>query len=53
MKLWVHYKLVVEVDAETADEAWDKATDILRDGGGEITGHTICNENGAIEEGGL
>ena len=51
MKLWVHFKVVVEVDdAEDVDDAWDKAVDILRDGGGDLIGHTICDKNGAIEE---
>lgn len=51
MKLWVHFRLVVEIeDAEDADDAWDQAVDILRDSGGDIIGHTICDENGAIEE---
>ena len=49
-KLWVHFKLVAEVEAEDADEAWYKAVDMVRDGGGEITGHTICDETGPIEE---
>jgi len=51
MKLWVHYRLVVEVDdAEDADDAWEQATDILRGGGGDIIGHSICDENGTVEE---
>lgn len=49
-KMWVHITVVVEVEADTADEAWERATDSLRDGGGDITGHTICDEHGAIEE---
>jgi hypothetical protein len=51
MKLWVHFKLVVEVeDAEDLDDAWDQATESLRDGGGDIIGHTICDKNGAVKE---
>lgn len=50
-KFWIHFQLVVEVaEAEDADDAWEKAIDILRDSGGDITGHTICDESGAIEE---
>ena len=53
MRAFVHYKLVVEVDADDADDAWDKATDILRDGGGDIIGHSIIDQKGNnIEEGG-
>jgi hypothetical protein len=53
MKIYVHYKLVVEVEADNADDAWDQATDILRGGGGDIIGHSIIDQKGnAIEEGG-
>lgn len=52
MKFYVHYRLVVEVDdAEDADDAWETATDILRDGGGDIIGHSIITADGnSIEE---
>ena len=60
MKFYVHYKLVVEVDtdheqsdsypSDVLDEVWDKATDTLRGGGGDITGHTIVDDNGAVSE---
>lgn len=51
MKLWVHYRLVVEVeDAEDLDDAWEQATDILRSGGGDIIGHTITESNGTVLE---
>ena len=52
MKCYVHYRLVVEIDdAEDADDAWEQATDILRGGGGDITGHSIIDAEGdTIEE---
>lgn len=52
MKAYVHFKLVVDIDeCEDADDAWDQAIDILRDGGGDIIGHAIIDAEGnAIEE---
>jgi len=47
MKCWVHFKLVVDLDdAKDLDDAWDQAIDILRDGGGDIIGHSIIDDDG-------
>lgn len=47
----VEFRILVDVDdVKDADEAWEEAVDILRAGGGDITGHTIYRNNESVEE---
>ena len=50
MKTYVHFKVVVEVDVENVDDAWEKAVDELRSGDGDVIGHTIMAEDGSTIE---
>lgn len=47
----VEFRILVDVDElDDVDGVWERAVDILRSGGGDITGHSIyCNDQ-VIEE---
>lgn len=50
-KFDVYFRVIVEVEAEDLDDAWEQAIDILRDGGGDLIGHSIVDEeSGNVEE---
>lgn len=51
MRLWVHFKVVVELDdcTDDANEVFERGVTALRDGLGDISGHTIVGPDGPVE----
>ena len=47
----VEFRILVDVDElDSVDEVWEQAVDVLRAGGGDITGHTIYKDDEIVEE---